>query len=101
MESFILRVYKLRCNYPRKWSKEDFNILVANGIYRRNNEHGKKKTTKTDSLSRRLGLQSDESKHIQRVMRLRPTWKEIELGKVYNYIYSYITFLYLKVYNYI
>ena len=50
----------------------------------------KKKNTKTDLLSRRLGLQSDESKHIQRAMRLRPTWKEIELGKVYNYIYSYI-----------
>ena len=91
VESFILRVYKLCCNYPRKWSKEAFNILVANGIYRRNNEHGKKKkNTKTDLLSRRLGLQSDESKHIQRAMRLRPTWKEIELGKVYNYIYSYI-----------
>ena len=73
---------------PKKMSKKAFNILVANGIYRRNNEYEKK--TKTDSLSRRLGLQGDESKHIQRVMRLRPTWKEIEFGKVYNYICSYI-----------
>lgn len=77
MMSFILRVYKLCCNYPRKWSKKAFNILMANGIYRRNNEYEKIKNTKTDSPSRRLGLQGDKSKHIQRVMKLRPTWKEI------------------------
>ena len=41
-----------------------------------------------DSLSRRLGLQGDESKHIQRVMKLRPIWKEIELGKVYIFVCS-------------
>ena len=28
---------------PKKMSKKTFNILVANGIYRRNNEYEKKK----------------------------------------------------------